>query len=465
MPLNLESLNAADEPSGRVDWSRGWSAAPVNDAASSVRKNGLPLIDPATWQGQEVPAREWTWVDYIPHRQATYLTGAGSAGKSLLSQQLCTAVAMGLPFMGVETRQSVAIYVTCEDDADELHRRQKAICDAMGVPLSALSGKLHFVSLAGAPGNELATFTPEGKLVVGDAYRMLLDTAKATGAGFLALDNVAHLFAGNENIRNQVAAFVSLLNSLALEINGSVLFLGHPNKAGQDFSGSTAWENQVRSRLFMEVPKDDLGNAIDPDVRVLLRGKANYARNGERLEFRWHKWAFVRDDDLPAGTRAELAEVAKANGENAAFMRCLAAATASKRAVSHNPGVNYYASVFPSMAEGKGFGRKAFEAAFERLLHLGEIELDKALWKRENRSWKYGIKAAEKRTDPPAPTPCTDPHQPQAQTVENACTDPHAPTPLYTTYITGAAIQAAAPDLNADDGLDEHGNVIGWNDG
>src|SRR3546814_7478291 len=80
-----------------------------------------------------------------------------------------------------------------------------------------------------------------------------------------------------------------MLNNLASEIDGSVLFLGHPNKAGQDFSGSTAWENQVRSRLFMEVPKDEEGNAPDPDARVLVLGKANYARNGERVNFRWLK--------------------------------------------------------------------------------------------------------------------------------------------------------------------------------
>ena len=52
----------------------------------------LPLLNPADWQGQEVPSREWAWADYIPHRQATYLTGPGSPGKSLLSQQLCTCI-------------------------------------------------------------------------------------------------------------------------------------------------------------------------------------------------------------------------------------------------------------------------------------------------------------------------------------------------------------------------------------
>lgn len=406
----------------------------------------IPLIDPAAWQGQAVPAREWAWADYIPHRQATYLTGPGSAGKSLLGQQLCTSTALGLPFMGKDTRQAVSLYLTCEDDPDELHRRQDAICAAMGVPLSALAGKLYLASLTGATGNALVTFALDGTPVIAESYHALAQTARTMRAGFVTLDNVAHLFGGNENIRHHVAVFVGMLNNLAAEIDGSVLFLGHPNKAGQDFSGSTAWENQVRSRLFMEVPKDKEGNTLDPDARVLVRGKANYARNDERLEFRWHKWAFVRDEDLPPDIRAELSEVIKANAENEAFMRCLAVATASKRAVSHNHGVNYAPAVFAKMTEGKRLSRAAYERAFERLLHLGQIELDARLWQGENRHWKQGIRAVEKCANPPAPTPCADQRQPLGQVIENTCADLRAPTPFISKDITGAAEGHGAPE-------------------
>ena len=405
----------------------------------------LPLLNPADWQGQDAPARQWAWADYIPHRQATYLTGPGSAGKSLLSQQLCTCLALGLPFMGKETRQAVAVYVTCEDDADELHRRQKAICEALGVPLSELSGKLHLVSLAGALGNALVTFTPDGTPIIADSYKTLLHTLRAIGAGFVALDNVAHLFGGNENNRNQVAVFVGLLNNLAAEIDGAVMFLGHPNKAGQDFSGSTAWENQVRSRLFMEVPKDDEGAPLDPDARTLVRGKANYARNGEQIAFRWHKWAFVREDELPPDMAKEIALNVQASAENMAFMRCLALATEQLRAVSHNPGSNYAPKVFAAMPEGKKISERGYRAAMERLLHLGKIALDQPLWRGPNRVMKQGIKAVEICTDPPAQTPCTDPHAPPTQAIDIACTDLHASTPLYTTYKTGAADEDGAP--------------------
>lgn len=381
------------------------SFPPANDRAPAL----LPLLNPADWQGQDVPSREWAWADYIPHRQATYLTGPGSAGKSLLSQQLCTCIALGLPFMGKDTRQAVAIYVTCEDDADELHRRQKAICDALGVPLSALSGKLHLVSLTGATSNALVTFTPDGNPIVSDAYRTLLHTARATGAGFLALDNVAHLFGGNENIRNQVAVFVGMLNNLATEIEGSVLFLGHPNKAGQDFSGSTAWENQVRSRLFMEVPKDEEGNVPDPDARVLVRGKANYARNGERITFRWLKWAFVHDDDLPDDQREELAATIQANKDNDIFLRCLREMIRREQAVSENVASRTYAPlVFSKMPEAKGIGKARLEAAMDRLYRIDAIERG-YLW-RADRKDKFGLreKCADPRADP-ALTGCADP--------------------------------------------------------
>src|SRR3546814_20709212 len=134
------------------------SFPPANDGGPML----LPLLNPADWQEKDVPSREWAWADYIPHRQATYLTGPGSAGKSLLSQQLCTCIALGLPFMRKDTRQAVAIYVTCEDDADELPRRQQAICDALVVPLSASSVKLQLVSLTRTTPTHLVPFTPEG---------------------------------------------------------------------------------------------------------------------------------------------------------------------------------------------------------------------------------------------------------------------------------------------------------------
>ncbi|WP_373487267.1 AAA family ATPase [Blastomonas sp.] len=430
-----------------IDWNG--SAAELRsivDATVNPPPDLLPLVDIAAWQGLEAPARQWALTDWIPARQATYLTGPGSAGKSLLAQQLCTCIAARLPFLGVETQQATAIYITCEDDEDELHRRQKAICEALGVRLSDLAGKLHLVSLASEIGNELATFDVNGKLALSSRYRALSATLEHTGAGFVALDNVAHLFAGNENIRNHVAAFCGLLNRLAQESDSAILFLGHPNKAGDSFSGSTAWENQVRSRLFLETPKDKEGEASDLDARMLTRGKANYAKAGARLDFRWHRWAFVTPNNVPPDYYAECQAASIAASENERFLKCLAKATAEKRAVSPSKSASNYAPrTFAIMPTGKPYTEKQFEAAMQRLLHLGTIENGMRVYQRDNRAWVTGLGVAPTLAPTPAQTPaqsCTNPpanpHKP--------CTDLHALTPPYTTYKPGAATEPPAPD-------------------
>ena len=419
--------------------------------------DSLSLINPAMWSAVDVPERRWALPGWIPQGQATYLTGPGSAGKSLLSQQLATCIALGLPFLGIETTQARALYLTCEDDADELHRRQKAICDSLGVSVSDLSGRLFLASLAGDANTELCTFSDKGELKRSKRYESLKQAAVSNGITFMALDNTAHLFSGNENARHDVAAFVSLLNRLAMDIGGAVLFLGHPNKAGDSFSGSTAWENQVRSRLFLETPTEEDGSVIDRDCRILSRQKANYARNGETLSFRWHEWAFVNDSDLPWSESVAGREAA----EDEVFLRCLDKSKSERRAVSPHPSaMNYAPRVFAKMASASGIGMKGFEGAMNRLLDAGYIANAQRIYQRDNRNWVLGLGRVDdfddctdgfdECTNPPhQPAPTL--HQPPAPTCTNPAPSAHQPArtgPLYTTYIAGRALGAAHPAPN-----------------
>lgn len=216
---------------------------------------------------------------------------------------------------------------------------------------------------------------------------------------------MGHLFVGNENDRGQVTGFVNLLYQLCRELGVTVVLIAHPNKAGDSYSGSTAWLNAVRSQIVLQRPEGNPDPA--PDARLLTLGKANYARPDQQIEFFWKDFALVLDSERTDEERSETAANQKAAAENAAFLKCLAAATANRRAVSHNPGVNYYGSVFPKMTEGNQLNRAAYERAFERLLHLGLIELDAALWQDAHRHWKRGIKAVEKCAPPAAPPAAT----------------------------------------------------------
>lgn len=253
----------------------------------------LPVINPADWQGRDIPERRWIVEGLVPIHQATLLTGAGAAGKSLLEQLKCTCIGMGLPFLGVEVERCPTLYITCEDDGDELHRRQAAICAGLGISLEDTRGHVTLLSLYGELGNELCVFDEARRLSAAPRYRQILETALALNARHVTLDNTSHLFTGNENARSEVAAFVNLCNAMARDIDGAVTMVGFPNKAGDSYSGSTAWENQVRSRLFLETPKNEDGVVIDADYRVLRNEKANYARKGAEIGFVWSHGTFV----------------------------------------------------------------------------------------------------------------------------------------------------------------------------
>ena len=116
------------------------------------------------------------------------------------------------------------------------------------------------------------------------------------------------------------------------------------------------------------------------------------ARKGERLRFAWVDWTFVLEDDLPPDTARQLAETAKAHAGNDAFKRCLALCTERRRNVSHQPGSNYAPKIFAGMPEAKGMKKPEFEAAMERLLTIGAIELDAELWRDDHRKARRGIR-------------------------------------------------------------------------
>ncbi len=407
----------------------------VTDPSSLINlkwKQLVPIADLAEMGGRKAPERLWALKDWLPLSQATYFTGPGSAGKSLLGQQMATCSAFGLPFMGVTMRQANSIYLTCEDDVGELHKRQEAICAALGISMASLAGKLHLVSLAGHIGTELAVFEKPETDEFGNTSSMIRATSRfsaieataiAYDVGFIVLDNVAHLFTGNENIRNEVAAFMALMNRLAQRTSGSVLLIGHPNKSGDSFSGSTAWENQVRSRIYLETPRLDDGSVVDPDARVLSRQKSNYAANGATLNFRWHKWAFVNEASLPADYREELQKTIEATRDNELFLACLAERNRQNRPVSEHSGANYAPKQFASMPESKNVGQKRLTAAMDRLFRIGRIEHAFVCRDQQRRRDKHGLvevlEAQQTIATNAQPTPAPDRITPGTQTASN----------------------------------------------
>lgn len=403
----------------------------------------LPVVDAAEFAGKTVPDREWGLEGWEPWRSMVFVTGMGATGKSLLTQQRMTCSAAGLPFLGLPVRQGVSLYITCEDPIDEMHRRQESINKALGITWQDLRGKLLLVSLKGMLNKELCTFDAEGRMSTTERWASLKATIAATGATHVTLDNVAHFFTGNENIRNQVAAFAGLVDGLAEEIDGVVILIGHPNKAGDEFSGSTAWENQVRSRIFLGLESTREGEVHDPAARVLTNSKPNYSERGKSVRFLWHNWAFVRHEDVPEDAMREHRAIAAAAYDNEVFLKCLAERDRQRRAVSDSPGPNYAPAVFEALPHSQGIGKARLKRAMERLFVARRIEKG-FLWRDSGKGRDVtGIREVD--LDSPNATP----NGPQTHSPDSPNQSPQTPPPTHLPPIggNGAAHEVPAPSL------------------
>jgi RecA-family ATPase len=332
------------------------------------------VIDPLGWQGKPIPVREWIWQEWIPTRVVTMLSGHGGAGKSQLAQQLITSCAAGKPFLGFEVKRCRAIGVFCEDDADELHRRQAAINTDLGIEFDDLEN-LQLISRVGLD-NFLMVYEADGRGKPTPFFHQLFALAKETGAQLIVIDTSADVFGGNEIVRSQVRQFIGLLARLAAEIDGAVVLLAHPSLAGltsgRGESGSTAWHNTVRSRLYLEVPDAKMEEAaeIESDVRVLARVKANYAARG-RITLRRDRGVFVLEaGGDTAGDRG------RASDAERAFLAGLAELQAQQHRVNWHKGQPNYAPrmVRQSTHAAAGFSVEELTNAMYRLIKRGRLK-------------------------------------------------------------------------------------------
>jgi len=86
----------------------------------------LNVINALDLQSEPVKSREWLIEGWLPVGCVTSLCGDGGVGKSLLALQVGTAIATGNKIFGFDTKQAKVLAIFCEDDKNEIHRRQAA---------------------------------------------------------------------------------------------------------------------------------------------------------------------------------------------------------------------------------------------------------------------------------------------------------------------------------------------------
>lgn len=258
----------------------------------------MEFVAGADYAGNTIPTRQFIdTARLLPQRQVILLNGDGGVGKSLLALQLAVAVASGTPWIGLTVATGPVIYLSAEDDRDELHMRLVEICTAEGVDLAGLH-TLYTVPMAGKNA-VLAQEQRNGGMRPTDLFDELEREVAARSPVLVTLDNLADTYSGNENNRSSAQQFIGMLRGLAMRHDTTVLLLGHPSLSGRASgtgeSGSTAWNNSVRSRLYLQVPEGV--DALDqPDLRLLEAKKGNYAPRGGRFSLKWVDGRFIRED-------------------------------------------------------------------------------------------------------------------------------------------------------------------------
>lgn len=313
----------------------------------------LEVAPVSTWAAKTPPPRAWTWEGWIPAGRVTSLMGDGGVGKSIVSQTIATACASSRgELYGVPITAGVALGLFAEEEQEELERRQRPICEMLGVQLASLDD-LHLLSLFGED-NIIARYE-QGIVWPTALYQRIEATCARLRPHLLVIDPGADFYGGNPISQSEVRQFVQvILGGLCKRYGCTVLLPMHPSAAGLS-SGegdgfSVAWHNSVRSRLYLKHA------STDPDGRiVLMRKKANYAPRGEQINLIYDRGAFVQE-----GTGGIVDAIQHANSRRA-ILALLAECESIGRRVASSSRANENAATilgeragFPAEFQGKG---------------------------------------------------------------------------------------------------------------
>lgn len=356
----------------------------VERKGASRPKADRPPIDWALLSGHEPPARVWAIDYWLGMGHVTLLAGLGGIGKSLLAQQLGSTLALGQSFIDNVSVPRKVLFWAGEDDEHELWRRQYSIAKAMNVELAVFAE--NFIVHAMEDRDCAMMEQVYGEMMATSVVDELTQQINDYAADVVILDNISRLFGGSENNRHDVTTFLSLLAKAGGVRKPAILLLGHVSKAaGSEFSGSTAWENAVRSRLWFSDKKPDAAPAESEeeaatDLRYLARRKANYSSKDMRA-LRFADGAYVCENPSMGGGIVE--SISKANAE-----RVIIRGIAKVEQLGYVPTDRHCQFFLPHLLVKYGLNEDFSKADLDRALTrtIGDGRVERITEKAKNRS-------------------------------------------------------------------------------
>jgi hypothetical protein len=255
-------------------------------APGSDRKRELRYMDLARMAENPAPPFPWIAHRILPANADVLLSAHGGTRKSRLMLQLCVALAIGGEFLGEKLKPGRCLYVCCEDDEDEVHRRLEEICVGYGSKIADLHATGNFLILDGSGDEDFAIFR-RGRSEMGSGvtalYPLVEDACNKHKPVLLVADGIGDLFDGDEIRPSDAKRFMRLLRNLVRPQKGTAVAIGHVSRAfadgratGEAFRGGAGWHNAPRCRIEWLHPSEvtesgETRRVRSPEGRMIWR--------------------------------------------------------------------------------------------------------------------------------------------------------------------------------------------------
>ena len=274
-----------------------------NDISEQKNTREPPVVDISRLHQLPVANPEFKVEALLPAKAVTLLGGHGGTGKSQLALLAAVCAAAGRPFLDKHCKRSRVILYSCEDSEDIIRHRLHRIVSRMSINPADLEKWLTIYDMTDTDPILYRGSTREGEDTW--RYQWLKKQIEFLSADVIIIDNASDVFDADENSRPRVREFIRKLRQLVLQRDGAVLLLAHvdksaakSNKTSEGYSGSTAWNNSVRSRLYLSQ-----SNRIDQ--LNLEHQKSNWGRKSPPICLEFVDGLL---DLVPEGRRTDLIE-------------------------------------------------------------------------------------------------------------------------------------------------------------